>query len=1036
MAGPTQWLLFPDPLLTRQAVLEASSTSPGTGAMAGTPAPRSTNRGGLVPFLSGDPDPGTDLDLRLLRAGGLYEGAEWAWKADSDAEDQWWGLDSYLRLRDSHDPFSDDPRDGYGLVALVSTAYHRVVLLRWTSGTTWAIRYRDLGGPEDVWTSATLTTERAGTGTASYQATGWEADDGTLFLAVTVGTTTAADLDLYASIDGGITWARVARDLLLTWAGATAQVLRLRGGRSGQWFRLCWLDGATTRAGTLVSSDLGASWASLAALPPSPLTIATNGDNVDPWIFDIVGLDTADGAFCALWVEDADHAVVRVSYASRDSGWTEDTGADFSASGVNPLVQRIALCRGFDAIWFLIDKTTGTTPHGWEVFRVRRDDPFDVANRVTIAQFGPAYGGTRHYRPGVITVADLGAGLLMAHALLDPDASGSTVNGAGCHLWSGWSRRALRHETSTGVSATYLYRDHWSAPCGSPGSGEAEAASTTPFVVESAGAGAYDWTADRLALQGPDVTDEYRYLLDEGTAPAYSWADGSVFTWTLRVPQGGGLAAGYIGARVVGLDSAGDQTDVTIRLSTTGLRVVDNIASGTLYSSPALTLATDWYEVRWAQRASGSARLGEMAILRRGQDGSWVDSGALTLTAGASGITTHQIWRFGILAGLASPGQCVQVRDFSILSDPCYQVAFANPTTLRGARAAPSPAYLRDGLWAWWGGSGGYEGDRYDADLRYQHGLDALFCDSPRLDYRTTDDGASVLVMDAGSTRRWVHTGAAAFGLAGEPYVQVNYNASDSWGAPSVAVTLSTTLYAGLTIAQTGADSVKLWDPGERLAAGELADLFLRISDPADPNYGACVRVESHLDSGWITSAAGGLSGAGFGVGVTVDALLDRSALSYGQTHRYRYLRVLLPGATTATADHRLGRFIAGAVLAPGWPLDWEQADTEEGNVELGQARSGSRWGYEAGPARRTIRATLSGDASRVREAVRGLARSLSGYSAHPLVLVRDAARPAASALLARFTGAGDLQNVAWKQNAAGEWHQVGDMDLEFEEEV
>jgi hypothetical protein len=148
-------------------------------------------------------------------------------------------------------------------------------------------------------------------------------------------------------------------------------------------------------------------------------------------------------------------------------------------------------------------------------------------------------------------------------------------------------------------------------------------------------------------------------------------------------------------------------------------------------------------------------------------------------------------------------------------------------------------------------------------------------------------------------------------------------------------------------------------------------------------------------------------------------------------------MRITVPEHSTSEGYHRIGSFVAGNTVQFSVPMDWTNKDEEQGNVKLTTGMNGSRVGYVAGPARRTFKGTVLGDASRFRDEFRASVRELTEYSGKPLVLVLDDEDLAGTMLYSRFTSSTTLDNVAWKYDTGNSrWIKVGNMAVTFEEEV
>ena len=148
-------------------------------------------------------------------------------------------------------------------------------------------------------------------------------------------------------------------------------------------------------------------------------------------------------------------------------------------------------------------------------------------------------------------------------------------------------------------------------------------------------------------------------------------------------------------------------------------------------------------------------------------------------------------------------------------------------------------------------------------------------------------------------------------------------------------------------------------------------------------------------------------------------------------------MKITLPVANTAEGSLFMGGYVAGMTLPFSVPMDWQMRDTQEPNVQMFQSDRGTRSAYLQGPPRRSVSGKVTGDVSRWRDAFRGLMSNIADYSTNPIVLVTDHARPNNSILYCRYDGSTTNQNAAWKYNKEnGQWERIGDLQVEFVEEV
>lgn len=1007
--------------MVRSAVTTSSTL--GSSSYAGPAVPREANEGSLVPYMGGTPTEETGQVIRFLRAGGLYENAEWGWRRNGDAVDQYRGQNDYRRIHSPNDPF--DGGYGYGVATLASKALSRVLLYRYSTGSNYTIQYRNFSADyTDAWTVDSVSFERARSGGMALIAP-VELKDGMLGMLVSTGSTTVADLDAYISSDG-LNWTRVAKDILETWHGGNLAIYRLRADRSGDYIRVMIVDGTTGKLHTLVSSDRMASWTSLdeSAVFGVGESCRNNGDANDFYQADIVGLDDAEGTFMLAAVENATAGTIRWYFASGADNWTLNTAWQMGTTNL----ERLTFCRTGPDIWLLETVDNGAAAAYWRGYRISRRDPTDVANRVQVGTAIGNYGGCQRYSPGWISAVEAGNTILILHALLDPDhvTPGTAVNQTAIQYLTGWSRQPMHRDEPKGVASAKLWDVYWNSACGAPvGSFSSP---DTPLTSEN-NAATTSWATDHQTLEDSTPAGYQRYIYDTGAAPATNWADASVQCWTARVMKGGGTTADKIGVRIVAMAAAGTQTDTSVRMMQGGVAVYDNIASSLLYD--AVVTVSQYVEWRWVQQLIGSDYKGELSYAQLG-DYEWTSTGGLTLTTGPSGLTTHQAVKWGHLVGLAA-GQTSEWRDWGIVEDDTYsQMGFQNPTDLRGHLASTHETYIADGMSAWFAGGGAYIGDLFDVDPLFGHGLDAMFMDSPSMDWRSPDDEEHTITFDAfsgGQRSMFDHDAGQIHGVA-DSQVVVQYNTSDAWGSPAAVETLSSVAHVGVTLDQVSAGGARIHNGADDYADGELAGLFMRLDSSS-----ATVKLAGHRRAWVDADGVNDLGALGFAIGSTVTLFRSVAAATYSSANRYRWMRILFPASTTSTEDHRIGSMVFGRKREFDVPLSWSWTDSSQPNVDLHTTASRLRTAYKQGDPVRSISASLTGDASRWRESFRAIVDKMVGYSENVMGLCLDDAHPADSSLLVRYTGSDEHKNVIW-DDSSGTWRQAGTMELLFEQEV
>lgn len=1040
---PDQYLILPDPLLTGDTVIEPL---PEQGAdYVGPAIPREGNEGDLIPTQEGTPTAVVDLDYLLVRSGGLYEGAEWIWKGDTDDEDDWRGQDDPRWPHEPHDPFdaASGTRTGFGLEVLYSEAFDRILLYKWSGpgpANQSLVRYRDAGASNPTeWTATTQTWERAFQSTQGG-VSGCELTDGAMRMVVATGSLASAlDLDLYGSTDGGLTWTRLGVDLLDTWHSGGAQaVYNLQLRRSGDWLRISWVDNATDKLQTLVSSDRGATWTELDEVPGTG-TILDNGDSVDHLVYAMVGLDDGAGTFIVWTILSTSTADISMLVAARDAQWAENTGQVIGGGGTN--TQRMVAVRGTSYLWLFYASDDGSAAARWNGVRYRRDDPFGVGAggvlfRRIFTDF-PGFYGSQKYQPGFMRAQLCGSRLLVLHALIDRDTGGGAIDGTGLLSWFGWTRLMVVSPEALGVVPA-MWTDYAATVYGKLGSG-AGASPDSRWTTHGTST-TDDWRADRHLLYASVPAANRLWRLNKGASPTEKWADDSLHHWICRVPAGSTTLADEAGVRVLAASSvAGNSTDVSIRLASTGdVAIYDNVAGATLDEVSVAGLGSYFQQLRWAQESDGSTYLGRLRWAGLG-DQSWQGTPALTLTVGYGGLTIDQLVNHGQLSGSVG-GQTVEWREVAVRGNADLgHMDFVSPDDMRGRICDPNRTYVSSGIYARWGGGGGFQGDRFDGDLLYQHGMEALFTSSPSLDWQSRTGAQARIILDADPDNgldRWEHEGIGLFRTT-DRSILVEYDTSPTFSSPVASVTVSADLVTGLTVSLVDGSVIEVSGPVTPIDA-EWVGHYLH-----DEAGGQAVEITRQRGAQLLCGGRD-LAALGFAAGNTVAIFANRALAVYPQGKvTARYMRITFPDVVagvsqiTSTGLHQLGAVVAGQTLPIAVPMDWQLPDDEEPAVTIQQSVGNLRWSYVEGEPRRTITGKVVGDATqRFRETFRGVVSSLAEYSHRPMVLVLDDEQPVPTSLLCRFVGSTEFDNEGWTRDADGTWRQVGDLAVTFSEEL
>lgn len=1045
MPLPSQYLILPDPLLTGASV--STSSTPGDGRIAGPASPSNDNKGDLIPVVTAPSLTTDDAHLfRLLRAGGIYENAEWAWRLDSEGSDDWVGGEDERRLYHGHDPFSDSANHGYGAAVISSSTRQEVYCYRASTSVANRLEVRIRGWDDGpfAWTTDTITLERIATPLTSALCAGVERRDGLILLAVAHGSASLKfDIDLYASTDG-VTATRIGRDLIATWGstGRLDELCALHFARSGDFLRLAYIEGADGKAYTLTSTDGGASWTEHEVLTSGAVAENWYASSNDRYIFGMEGLDDSSGSFVIRLAEAGGPTTLRWYNASRTEGWTRNQASGWE-SVVSDL-QRVILCRAADALWICCwcDDTNPGPDLRWWVEKLSLRDPTDVDNLRQVATNAPDYGNACLLVPYNLRAAAVGSGPFWFGGIGEHLTTNASNAYSVAWYQAGWGRRTLHRTDPIAYAGLRLWDVFWSAALGEP-----DASAGSPFVWVTSSV-SNQWTSDRERIYTNAAGGAgYGYFeVDQGATPTDSWADLSLVGWTC-----GGFAAtdtsdDYVGVRVVALENDGDQVDYSVRYATDGFSVYDNIAGTFLAHVDGLALGPGgaYYEFRAAHYQSKV----QVAYSKIADSGipTWEATNKLTLTPGVSGLTTSQILRWGSLG--RQPSQDSYWKDVGYVGDDDWgQYDFSNPTNLRGPLATPTPIYCGKGLSAAWGGGGGAEGDTFTSTPEYAYGLNAMHCASPRLYWQGPTATSISVVYDAeatGAGARWVHDSAAAHNCTASR-VLLRYGDTYPWPvSPTQVETISMVAYSNLVLDQVSGNVARVPAPAWKLADGEPSGMAMQIQDTGDPSYGATVPVviaKTVGSSVYLRAEAGtNLTGLGFAAGTTVCLRTANSATRYATPAVYRYCEVVVDRAGGFAGDGypRLGALHIGhAVSFDQVPIRWTVEDRREDAVALTRMVGGissSRW---LGPPRRTITGNIEGDGRRWRAGFRALRDTIEGCN-RPVSLVLDASYPALQTLPVRLDPVDSHAQRGWRREdgLGTPNYPVGDLAMTFTEET
>jgi hypothetical protein len=1077
-------------LLTQDAALRSNVLSTATsqqGPRLGTAYPDATNEGDLLPFLAGawdttpstpQPSP-TGMVAQLLSTGGLFEGAEWGWRYQTDDQSQTRGAHDLRYEQGVHHPWNTAKTAAGHYALAYSSAFNRVVAVRLRSGTSvFDIAYRSLStsDPSANYTTTTYTPAIGRVPAFTGYSAIVELPDGSLrwfytYVPDPSGAPGMSDVDMLTSRDGGATWTLATPGIVSAIYGRTHQIFAMRAAVSGDWLRMeLWLGSTATQGiASVYSGDRGATWGAAVA-EPDGLDDLSNGDSFNAnELNDIVGLGTLDGAFFRVRALAA--GTWRYEFASRGGAWAPSgfTVGLISAVGNS---KALYLARGGAYVYLLVhtDDAAGNNRFANYSFLIPVDR-IQAGWSATAPRVGEwvlwgddilGHTGSMRYGPKGGTLAWLGDRLGFLAGGIDRETGTGTADWKAGTLayWSGYSRRPVHREAGV-LSDEFgsMFTNYWSSQYGPPAYSGASA--FTPWGASSAGTPLLTWVADATQFTVGTPSRLSISVSQAAAAVTQFMADDGVLGWTTRATAGtsstqpsavtgAAMRAPRWGAGIQALSSAGLSFAVGVHLSSDGsVGIYDPNAVTTLFLSPQNALAGittgSWYDFRVAIQTQVSTTSAELSWSRAG-DNVWNTTGPLTLTSAVL-PTAFQRVEWGHLAVQATATFTHEWREawWSRVSS-LGQYGLTNPSNLRGWLAAAEPQHVAQGISIRWGGGGGFDGDTFVAPVQYQYGGDQLVTPSPESGWRSTTEAEQQLLLDAqrasvtGDVVRFRHSGFAVVGTNSR-YFTLEYGDDATLSSPSRIYVDGLRYIATLQSQGLASNSVRVnASQAAQWRDGELAGHYCRAQVHALSTNPSIIRIATnHGDTIHFAGLTQGLFSYGITSGVTLDIWADRHLLAFADypqgvrviadasgtgTRRAdndfpRYLRITIPSDAVQGAPPegywRIGSIVAGMTLPFSVPLDWNTGDEQSGNVEFTTAVSGARTAYVAGTPRRVVTGNSQGDVERWREAFRATMRHLGRYGAHPLVLCSDDQKQSLSMLYSRFMGSTELANAGWR---------------------
>ena len=1060
--GPGQYMIFPDAAWSSSLL---SSSSSEDDRQAGEVASVATNEGGMRPFQSGDVD--EDLTIRYLigKSGGIG-GAHWFWRDSTDDSGQAIGWNHWTFFHGAHAHASATGSARYGLSAGYSKKSDKIVSIVYSgAGQIFSLHNLDMDAGEQDWTlvDALSLPDAATDGNPKAQTDIVELNDGSLRIFVLEDIDTGSgepDFSMYASNDDGASSLLKSR-LINEFSDSsftTDTPEKVRAAVSGDWIRLAWNSGANLR--TLVSADRGGSWSAVESL-----SLFSNGDTIDPYAWDMCGLDDASGSFL-LWANTGSDGRTMYGYsASRDEGWASDSDLDLaytSNADLTANLNRVACTAGTDFVWVVLyyqmadsspNANDPSSDEGFQIVLFDRDDPSDSSKTVN---FGSASGTWRpsgstlhslHYKPAFMKLMDCGRELVLIGNNLLADGS-DYQNGSFVLRLAGWSldpiQSKIDQEFSQSDNALSLM--YWWVPFGSP------VASASAQWALSNNNTTVSWNAQRLNMIDTGAGD-YNILEHVSNTLSEQYKNNFFCGFKVRVLQGHSALstqARNVGVRVKAHGTNGWRAFVTC--TTTLVGIVDLVSNTAVTWVDTPDMADNNHRVHFgvAPNASGVPQA-YLRVMNVGDDWDsrikWENRvGPISLTTTAS-LTMDAI-EWGHFDNNAGETNESNWQEFFVTTAQVnggfprhggQSGQFDNPGGITGKLTSTREAYLKRGLKVRWGGGGGLVTDVFDGYTRHSYPREhVISVDSPRVYWQSTDDAQHTITFDYGSQQRSHHEGVAMFGTRSREAI-IEYNNTDSWSSPLATYAMNADLVASLSVYGIIGDTLVLDDSAasRQLKRGIYEGMFLRATSGSAA--GKTWRISGH--PGRVTmqlesdTATAGLTAAGLATGDNMVLFGDRMSTRFAEAKKFRFFRIVFPAEETDTGKHRLGTIVAGPVKDFDVPLDWSWRDNEQPNTTRQRTKSGITWNFSEGPSGRVVDGRLVGDVDRWREEFNAMQRSLSNFDVKPIVLILDDEDYNQRLHLVYSVAGGGSDNDGWLRNETDSaWNETGDQIVSFEE--
>ena len=408
--------------------------------------------------------------------------------------------------------------------------------------------------------------------------------------------------------------------------------------------------------------------------------------------------------------------------------------------------------------------------------------------------------------------------------------------------------------------------------------------------------------------------------------------------------------------------------DVTVRFSSAGYRVYDELASPTQVGGTQALDFTSRKHVRIAVDNFGNVKTWHCADEHARRWAAGVS--ATSLTSGGAGTALSLIeWGHVTAAANVSRwalvGMCAWSSRFGPHATGSAAKSYTNPTDLLPRAFPVSPTLVGGGVQMKSTDGPALKGDTWDIEARYDHPVSQWFADdpSPRRRGRSTGDNANqdlVIKQDATSSASMLNGSTVGAFVRGANFPDFTLDrwTGSAWATVASATgeitTLQFTRNGRYIVVNTGtvatASQFIRWGDlvGGTFAFddGTLRTILRNTSGAWTDKVTNRVSLELDPDEMTGSEPTSGTAGKVW--------FSDYGVIAHDYAATSQIFRIRIPTSQTAR-DYYTGKFIVGPVAVFGWSHDRTWSLREEHDVEVVTRPGGLRHGVKRAPTRRVL---------------------------------------------------------------------------------